>query len=272
MEKPDIFLIESVSEIVSQLCTYIGSSYRQIATNAGIHPSYFSRVMTGKAHFSQDQLFTIARLLKIGASEIEYLLLLGSWEASAEREHKEFLKQRLLTFRKKAGKATEKLKQLGTEVVEVSSDLASYYDEPLTAKIHMALTIDKLRKNLPAIATLFGIADETLHEHIIKLNALGLVSFEGTERIKVLQSSVHLDESNPLSRRNHLNWRHEIISKLWNRGISASDYHASVTFTANEATKKRAKAILKDALVAIGSEVDRSRTEENVYILGIDLY
>lgn len=254
---------------IQWLCDHFQTSYRSLATDSRIHASYFSRVMLGKAHFSDEQLFLIAKCLKLEAWQIEYLLLLGAHGRSANKTHRDFLLDKIQRIQEERLKLIGRLKNVKPKLTE--HDVALYYEEPITAKIHMALTVEKYRSAPSLLARKFHIAETKLEKELRKLESLGVVARQKGE-IEVRQDAIHLDESHPASTQNHINWRLESIQYLGKRQARPGDYHLSVAFSASGETKKKIKELIKKTVIEIQQCVSEDKQEDDTYFMAFDLY
>jgi uncharacterized protein (TIGR02147 family) len=251
------------------------TSYRRIATASAVNPSYFSRVMQGKAEFSRDQMFKIAEAMALQGWQRDLFLLLGDEAAASNHRHKTYLRQKIDALRHAQEKVVSRFAERGRSFVGSPENLASYYDEVVTAKIHMLLTVDAFRRHPDSIAAELGLTREKLRRELAKLSELGLIAPEkagGRSGWKVLQDFIHLDEDSPISARNHVNWRIDAIQRLQQRSDSPDDYHFSGVFSADAETKAAVRKALRDALVAIGERVAKAKAEAAVYSLCMDLY
>ncbi len=256
-------------EFIKDACDNLCITYKALSTSTRIHTSYFSRVMQRKADFSIDQVFLIGSILKLGEDEIEYFLLIHEYESSSLNEHKAFVHKKIKKIRNEKLKLLNKLTEETNELSK--EDISIYYQSSITAKIHMYLTIDKFRLSPNLIAKKLFISDARLGQELNKLKTLNLIVYEND--IIVLKSkSVHLDEANPNSVQNHINWRLESINHLGQRNSNPSDYHLSAVFSCDEESKIKIKDEFKKFIVKVQNTVQSSKQVDDVYYIGLDLY
>lgn len=267
--KASIFDYLDYVSFIKDTSKEIGINYKSLANSARIHSSYFSRVMQEKADFSREQLFLISNDLKLNSEEKEFLLLLGEYKSSSLDAHKKFL------FKKIKKIKNEKLKllnKLTSDTDELSSeDITIYYQESITAKIHMMLTLDKYRYSPNLISKKLFISDTKLNREIKKLAGLNIIKFKD-DKITLLKHSVHLDEAHPASIQNHINWRMESINHLTKRNANPSDYHLSAVFSCDDNAKMEIKNKFKKFIIDVQKIVQKSETNEEVYYIGLDLH
>jgi uncharacterized protein (TIGR02147 family) len=267
----DIRIIEHLDyrEIIKNLCKKTKISQKNLALSAGIHTSYFSRVMTGGADFSSSQLYLIASDLGISGWELDYFLLLGEYWSSSHHSHKQHLLSKIKDLQKKHSKVISKMKDVETEMSE--SYIREYYAEAVTAKIHMLLTIDKYQKNPMLICNKILIPEFKLKLELEKLSRIGVIK-EDKGEWKVLKFNVHLDESSAISPQNHINWRLESIQNIQKRTPRPSDYHMSAVFSTDENGKLKIKEMFKEFVVEAQKVAGQVKDQEDVYHISFDLF
>lgn len=257
------------TQIIEELSKIRRISYRTLAQSSGIHTSYFSRVQMGHANFSSEQLYSLAMIFELKPEETEYLLLLGEYQRSGQAKHKLYLKKKIDQLRNEKLKLKEKLNHIPIVESQIRN-YQPYYLESITAKIHMHLCLPKYRENPQLLLKKLNISDQKLAKELDKLKSLQVIQID-RNKITLLKDSLHLDEADPISSINHMNWRLEAINKISKKDLRVSDYHFTVNFTANEETKIAIKQSFKDFLVGVQKLVGHS-SEEDVYTLTFDLF
>lgn len=268
MEIPNVYKYLEYQKYFRDYASYKAISFRSLASNADIHSSYFSRVMMLRAHFSQEQIYKISQLLELDQETLDYLLLLGQYSTSGIHEHRQFLLKKINQLRENKLKLKEHLQN--TEPLE-KEKLSTYYLDPLTAKIHMFLTVKKYRENIELIKRKLQLSETKLKEELKKLSHLGLISLQ-KNHIKIIQDSVHLDESDPLSSINHTHWRLEAIKTLMQKKEKLTNYHFSVAFSANEETALNIKQKIKDLLLETQKLVSQIKEPDDIFYLTFDFF
>ena len=180
-------------------------SFRSICAVAHIHTSYFSRVMSGDANLSEEQLFKVGEVLGFRDWPLEYFLLLGARDRSGAKDHRSYLGHKIEEMRAKYSKVISKLDDVYTAFSD--QDIGLYYQNSLTACIHMYLTIPKFASNPSLIAKRLRISEEVVAHELGLLAELGIISSSEHGEVKLLKHAVHLDEHHPASNGNHKNWR-----------------------------------------------------------------
>lgn len=270
MEKINIYKYLNYVKICQKLAKTRRVSFRTLAENTGIHTSYFSRVMVGKAHFSQEQIFSLAEIFELNDRETGYLLLLRDHAYSSQAKHKKYLQAKIEALRNKNLKLENELKQ--NKTLSLCREIASsYYFSPLTAKLHMYLTIPRYQKRPETLATKLRCSEARIHSELDKLAILGMIERTG-QAYKVLHDSVHLEEDDPMSYLNHTNWRMDAIHKQQTQEKRLSDYHFSACFSANQEIKLHIKEMFKDFVVQAQKTVGGASAYDEVYYILFDLY
>ncbi|MBL6991708.1 MAG: hypothetical protein ISR65_18145 [Bacteriovoracaceae bacterium] len=267
--KNDLFQSLDYREIIKFYSRDLSFSQKELSNWARVHTSYFSRVMKNEADFSSSQLYNIAQALHIEGSKLEYFLILGEIAHSTDIGHKKFLQEKLSEARKKIKQLSSRIKNLSKELS--SEEITSYFQEVITTKVHMLLTMTRFRKNLDTIVKELSIDKETLKLELRKLQSLGLITYQDN-KVKEVKKMVHLPEEHPISRKNHLLWRLETVHKLGHKIKKNSDYHFSASFSATEVEKEYIKNRFKDFIVEAQQSVSKATGIFNVYHIGFDLY
>ena len=230
----NVFHFDCYRNIIAKQIKSQSLSQRHLAQVTGIHTSYFSRVMQQGADFSEEQLYSISKQLGFSDTELEYMNLLLSHSRSGNRRHKKFLFDKIQKLRDENTKIVDELKEVHADLSE--EDVATYYEEAITAKIHMLLTIGKFRYHRDLLEKELGISSRKLAIELQKLQRLKIIDVK-EDRIEILKKSIHLDHSHPSSVKNHRNWRIETLHRLGAYEGRQSDYHLSAIFSCNEETK-----------------------------------
>lgn len=225
--------------------------------------------MVNKADFSDEQLYLIGKALKLREEELEFFLLLGAWARSSQCRHKSYLQGKIEKIQKKMQRVIDKLENVYTEVSE--KDIADYYKATITAKIHIFLTIDKYRDNPNLLVKKLAISENRLQIELRKLEELGLINIS-QGKIQILKYGIHLDDSHPISKENHKNWRLETMHYLTKNEPKPLDYHLSATFSCDEKAATQIKEEVKRCVVKIQSLVNKCQSSDEVYFIGLDIY
>ena len=256
-------------EIIKKLAKEQCISFKSLANSARIHTSYFSRVMAKGANFSTTQLYLIGRDLGLGEQKLEYFLLLGEYFAASNNAHKEYLEKKIEKIKNEKQKTIADMEDVETSL---SSDFVRvYYQEPITATIHMYLTLKKYRKNPKLIMAKTSIPEFKLKMELDKLESLGIIK-KLKNQIELNKFNVHLDEASPLISSTHINWRLEAIAYLQKRSPRPSDHHISAVFTTDDEGKIKIKELFKKFILDAQKQAAKYKENEEVLHINFDLY
>lgn len=241
-------------------------AFALIAQKTRIHPAYMSRVIRGKADFSQSQLFAIARVLRFSAPDLTELMLRRDYQCADHPAHRDYLENKLRFLeeeKSRLGKKIEKAK-------EMTSLEWEYYLDTMTSKIHMLLAIPEFREQPDKIMKKLGIDRQEFLNQCKLLEKIGLIKMMG-ERIVNLQEAVHLDGSASISKINHTNWRLEAIKNFPVKN-KKQNYHCTVNFTADKNTATEVTKRFKEFVGEIRGWVDKVETHDELYHLCFDFF
>ena len=90
---------DNYRELIKSLFKAEGLSYRQVCQKTNIHSSYFSRVMSEKADFSQEQIYLIGKVCKLSGWELDFLLLLVERDSSSLKIHSQYIDKKIKAIR-----------------------------------------------------------------------------------------------------------------------------------------------------------------------------
>jgi hypothetical protein len=268
-----------------------GRTFMDLARSTGIHTSYFSRVMKEKAHFSADQVYSILDAMGLDEEESEYVMMLREFDSSSSASRKSVLQKKIEDMQTERRSLANRLALPGLEgdtpepstpkaapmerigATSANQALSSedYYFTTLPAKVHVALTIPPLRADRFLLAERLKISQRTLQECLEKLERLGLISNDA-EGIRILKDDVHLNEDNPISNHNHIQWRLEALEKLRQPNKARRGTSFSVCFSSDPKTLEAIRECFKEFVVQVKDIVDKGGTGEAAYGLNFDLF
>ncbi len=276
-----VYKFKNAIQLIAVKTKVLGLTYREIAEESRIHASYFSRVMMGKANFSTDQLFRIGEKLKFQSDELDYFLVLGSFELAITSSEKNYFSEKIKRVQHEKLKISERLDSKKVEIHRSAAEelrFEIYYQDALTAEVHMWLTIDEYKINPSWIANQLKISQARLEKELLKLEKLNLLKRKQGKIIEVL-SDLHLGEDSPISYRNHINWRLKAIQNLESGSaaedsaeLKSTDYHLSVAFSADRETKEELRALIQDFILEAKKKVGFCSKPTEVYHLMLDLF
>ena len=137
----------------------------------------------------------------------------------------------------------------------------------------MYLTIEKYRKRPKLISKELYLDPHIIDKQIHILINLGLIE-EKNGRLKIIKTSIHIDETDKMHIPNLVNWRLESINYLQKGLKQDSDWQFSTLFSTTPEKKKKIKDLFKKFVVEAQSMVgpEAQDAEVNVYHMNFDLY
>lgn len=270
--KQNLSYYDDYRQIINDKVKTLNLTFKKLSETTGIHNSYISRVLGKGSDFSRDQMFLVGKSIGLSDWEFEYFLLLGDFQASSDRQHKEFLLQKIKKFKNEHQKIKEIL--IG-DIHEFSNrEIESYYLSPLTAEIHICLTLEKYRKNPELLLKYFTLSKNELENELTKLEQLKIISRE-KDRISLNKKVIHLDENHPIMSKFLNDRRIDCLTHLSRKGRNLEDYHFSVLFSTSEEKKQQIKLLFKEFIqkaqktsnLPIGTQKNI-----NVFKMNFDLY
>lgn len=266
-----IYSFDLLNNSISWLLKSKKISFRDVSLGCCIHPSYFSRVMKGAAGFSQEQIFKISTFLKLCPQETDYLFLLWNKFQAQSTDEKLFFKSKIQEIQEEKQKISSKLKQDINNPAIQKERMEIYYEDIITAVIHMYLTISEYRNSPEKILNTLKISKEKLSQEISKLKKLGLIQLNGN-KIQSVEQQIHLDPKSNLCTLNHIQWRLKVIQKLNEREDDSKDLHLSVAISIDEESKVQIKNIIREAILTIQQTVSNCKAPQKIYYLMIDFF
>lgn len=253
-------------KLKSLKATNPGMGLVRICETHHLHGSYVSAALKGKRHLSADQLFVLAKALHFNEREIDYLLLLLSYDRALDLD----LKTRYLNEIKKVQdnflQAKEQLTAKAPE--EENLNLAKYYSDPFFKIIHVFLGIEIYRKNINMIQNKLNLSDEQIETYISEMEQMGILS--RNPEIQVLKKNYHLPKEFFICK------PHQVLMKLASNQKqitleSTKKETVCVTFSCSQVDQRQIYSEFLSYLKKVEAIVKQSPPEE-VFQLNFDLH
>lgn len=242
----------------------------ELAEAMRVQSPYLSKVFSGAADLSEDQLFLSARKLKLSEDEHRYLTLLLNHNRASLKERKAQLMLEIQNTQKRKLSPSENRTASRIAPIDPSEhgSIESYYLDPWAQIIHMYLMIPKWLKNPRALAEETRIGAERLASILKTLEELEIIELKsGVYRL--LKEQLHLSKTSPLCLPQQNLMRTLSLSKTANRDDESYSFLA--TFTANEKTRLKIQGEFIDFLKRVETLVAESPSED-VYQIQFDLF
>jgi uncharacterized protein (TIGR02147 family) len=241
-------------------------NFRSLALAIRVEPSFLSKVLRSNAHFSRDHLFMACEYLKVEQSEYAFLELLHEYQTSGLQRRKDALLKEIKQHLKIHNDTS---RHIDAEVIHSKEkDIKSYYLDPMNQIVHVAISIERFRKEPDRLGPILGVPRDQVHQSLARLGEMGLLKVENGE-IKVLSSDMQLSrdaaEYHP--------WRLQLM--MWSqiraqRLPKEQAYGYSVVFSSDERAREKILAKFFEFL----KETQRIAVDapaENIYQLNFDL-
>lgn len=226
-----------------------------LARAAKCQASYFSQVLKGRAHFTEDQIFSLSKHLRLSSDESDYLLLLLRIEKAGSPELKEFLQKSLEHQQTKRKKLENRVGS--AKVIQESEALGIYFSSWIPSAIHLLTSSPKFRK-AEAIASRLHLPLGKVKETLLFLESYGFVQRRSGDWV-YLKGSIHLSKDSP-----HQSAMQNSRRELAARSIALNPedtIHYSSLFTIDARELEKVKAILTAAIEQSQKAVHASGTD-----------
>lgn len=235
----------------------------RLAKAAQVHPSYLSRVLSGKVHLNPEQGFRLAQFWGLTEQERDYFETLILLARAGDPGYRAQLEQRAKAAREEALELQNRLSATPQETGEGNL----YYVHWLYSALHILLTIPSLQ-TASALAKRLLLPMALVEAHLRQLEDLGLVRPKGGQW-ETTDKNVILSRNNWMARLQHSNWRVKNLERL---GRSApEDISYTGVHSLSKADLEKLRARLREFFVETDSLIRPSR-EETVAIFCADLY
>ncbi len=242
-------------------------NFQKLAEGARVSKSYLSKVLSGKANLSGDQLFLIAQELKLSEDETSYLELLLEKERCGVKERIRLFDRRLSEMRERHLQARSFL--VSEEAASVPEGLQLYYLDPWVTLVHVGLTIPTYSRNPQRLAQALGIDSKTLDACVTSLVTLGLAEHT-LKGVRILKDSVHLEKGSPF----YPAWRSQLQLLGLSRCARQRGQNAmgiSVVFSSNEKARNEFHTRLLELISQVQGLVAEGPFED-LYQFNVDLF
>ncbi len=242
--------------------------FHSLADAARIQRPYMSKVISGKAELSLDQMFLITESLSLDAERVEFLELLLNYSRCGVLIRKKRLKNQIeeISLSKRTSDANLKSKVVTSNS---SHDLSLYYLKHWTQLVHVALSIPRYSKDPKLLAEVLGINSQDMQKILEDLRSLDLIYSNGNELVPK-DGHLHLNKNSVLFQA----WKTQIRFAGMQRQASLSDsssYSFTAVFSATEEARKKVHAKFLEFLKEFETEV-RDADSQNVYQIAFDLF
>lgn len=241
-------------------------TFQQLAEAMRVQKSYLSRVMADKAELSSDQIFLLAKFLRLNAKETEFLHTCLEWERSGLKERRTQLKEQLESLRKSLLESKEHINAPKIELDAAA--LQQYYLNPTMLIVHMAIAIPRYQTNVSLLAKDLRMAEADAERCLLKLVEMGLVE-QRKNTFSPRIEALHLPRESPL----YVPWRNALRALANGKLQFSNDQNAQSFHVLFSGDKEAAEKIWSDFLKFIQRTETTVRKApcEDVYQLSFEL-
>jgi hypothetical protein len=242
-------------------------NFGRLSTVMRVPKSYLSRVLHGKADLNSDQFFLAMEYLSLNVNERLYLTLLLEYARTALPKRREMLSEEIDQIQRREFEVKEHLSL--TKIDATQQGMADYYLDPINQLVHIAISIDRYRKEVTLLARDLEMQVKKIHAAILKLEQLGLVERKKGV-INVLVRNIHLPRESSVFRA----WRSRSRLLSFGRIENLPDedaYNFSAVFSATNEVRTRIHSKILQLLKESESMIKNAKPAR-VFQLGFDLF
>ncbi len=237
---------------------------KELAHQIGVHTTFVSQVLTGRAELSLEQGEAINHYLAHTEDESEFFLQLIMMERAGSAALKRRFKQKVDQLRQERLNIGRRVRAKGS-ISE--KDRERFYSSHIYGAIHVLASIQRFR-DAKALSAALHIPVSRARELIDFLVHIGLLS-EADGKIKPLSNHVHLSNDSETVLKHHSNWRMHTLNRLRLREPQDLHYSACLSLSRDDAFK--IKESLLESLKKNLKVVEAS-PEETAYVYNMDFY
>jgi uncharacterized protein (TIGR02147 family) len=238
-----------------------------LADVLGIQYTFLSKVMNSPDHqLNEDQVFTVSYALEFLDDEVEYLLLLRSYQATGNRTRKDFLFQRISSLQKQHHLSLNTVKTAPSAFMEDMTYLMDYR----VVIAHTALSIKQIQKTPSLLCPILGIDIAHLKQILVLLDRTGRIKLDmkSGEVLEILHPRIHFGKDHPLTRTHQLIMKSALNQMSFTKSEEKKE-NLFVTFTMDaegfEKIRKRIKEFTTDV-----QKIAMDSKDSGVYQLNLD--
>jgi uncharacterized protein (TIGR02147 family) len=236
-----------------------------LAKSAGCQASYFSQVLKGKVHLTEDQALGVAGYLVLTYLETEYFLLLIRHAKAGTKKLQEFLGQTLAKMKNDQLNLT---KRVGADNVALSNeDIGRYASSWIPSVIHI-LTSSQNFQSVSKIASRLNLSTAVVTDTLFFLRQMGFV-IEERGHWRFNKGSLHIPKDSPWS--SPLQRGRRFLADKSIQENSQDTLHFSSVFTMDRKDYDELKKMLSNCIEKSHDLIKNSGTEE-LYCICLDFF
>lgn len=236
----------------------------KLAKYLNMNSAYLSQVMKGEKSFSLEQGIQVARFLNLTESDTEYWILLISHDRAGRHDLKDYYLKKVKSMQHQFQQISN-LVSNDTKLDELTKSV--FYSDWVYSGIRQATAIPG-HHSIEKIAQFLGLKPQRVKEVIDFLVQSGLCVLN-EKGYTIGPRRTHLEESSPLKKNHHQNWRVKAVEHLFDSWEQGLHYTSPMTVTAADA--KSIRNTLLQMIKDVNAIADASRSEELV-CLNLDFF
>lgn len=257
----DIFLENDyrsiIKKIFEQSPNHGHGQASRLARSLDVNTTLVSQVLSGKKHFTEDQIVKTSEFLGLNKKESYYFLLLAQIQRSESDHLKELLTYQLQKLQSEA----KTIKGRVSPKTELSFEQqAVYYSAWFYSAIHTLVSLPGF-DNAKVIAQKLGISLPVVQTTIDTLIEYGLLVNKNGKLISG-STSTYLPPDSPLIIRHHQNWRQMAGQQIQQR--DPIDFYFTAPMSLSEEDFKVFRAELTTLLSKLYRLVEQTKPERLV--------
>lgn len=237
---------------------------RKASESLGVHTTFISQVVLGKADLSLDQGERMNSFLKHSEAESEFFIDLIILERAIDPQLKRRFESKIKKWRSESSEIKSRIKP----TFEISEqDQEKFYSSHLYGLIHVLVSLPKYQSRKSLLAAT-GFPIETVEEAIEFMVRIGVLKVL-KDKLLPGEKHVHLGRESKLIRQHHANWRMATIQNI--NFSKPEDLHYSLTFSCSEKDASKIRESLLEHLKSMTQLIEKS-PEEKAYVFCLDLF
>jgi uncharacterized protein (TIGR02147 family) len=238
-----------------------------LSTVLDIQYTFLSKVMNSDSHhLSEDQVFTIGQTLELLDDDIEYLLLLRSYQASGNKVRKNYLFKKISAIQKSRNLSVNTEKPVAHDL----GDEVRYLMDHQAMLVLTALSIKAVQKKPHMLDSLLGLEHARVKEILELLERMGRIEYDHKTREikKLLTPRTHFGKDHPLIRTHQLVMKTALTQMSFAKNEEKKE-NLFATFTTDAAGFEKIKKQIKNFIAEI-QKITREHTHTGVYQMNLD--
>jgi DNA-binding MarR family transcriptional regulator len=237
---------------------------KELAEAIGVHTTYVSQVLKGRAEFSLEQAEGINLHFDHSDDEGEYFILLLLKERAGSPPLKKRFDKKILKMREERLNIS---RRLNVDSTISDKDREKFYSSALYGATHVLCSLPQFRTTRD-LAHALSLPLSRMTEIVEFLLRIGLLKSEKDQLVAGTQH-VHLGNQSELILKHHINWRMHTISNL--QFLDREDLHYSAALSISAADAFKVKEAILETLKRTVEIVGKTKVE-SAYVLGFDFY